>query len=374
MKNAVQKTERPTPAASRASRREALPVYAYLLLAAATLGTLLLCVCVGSVSVPAREALLILRTALQNALAGAGTSATDVASTAGVAESAASIILSVRLPRVLCVALVGASLSLCGAVMQSLLKNPLADGSTLGVSSGASLGAVLAIAFGISFPRLPFAGTMVMAILFAFLSLLLILSLAWRMDHSLSTHTIILIGIIYSMFVTSITSLVVAFASDRLHSITFWTMGSLGGSSLRNAAVLAVALLLCGTIVLFHAKELNAFAIGEENARHIGVPVQRVRLLLLVMVSILIGVCVSIGGSIAFVGLVSPHILRMLTGPNHKRLLPAVLFGGAIFLLLTDLVARTILRPSELPIGVVTSFLGAIVFVFIFYRSRKGHT
>ena len=373
MTNTAQKKDRPAPSVSRASRRESLPVCAYLLLAAATLGTLLLCVCAGSVSVPMKEALLILRTALQNALHGAGTSAAEVASAAGVAESAASIILSVRLPRVLCVALVGASLSLCGAVMQSLLKNPLADGSTLGVSSGASLGAVLAIAFGISFPQLPFAGTMVMAILFAFLSLLLILTLAWRMDHSLSTHTIILIGIIYSMFVTSITSLVVALASDRLHSITFWTMGSLGGSSLRNAATLAIALLLCGTIVLFHAKELNAFAIGEENARHIGVPVQRVRLLLLVVVSILIGVCVSIGGSIAFVGLVSPHILRMLTGPNHKRLLPAVLFGGAIFLLLTDLVARTILRPAELPIGVVTSFLGAIVFVLIFYRSRKGH-
>jgi iron complex transport system permease protein len=255
--------------------------------------------------------------------------------------------------------------------MQGLLRNPLADGSTLGVSSGASLGAVIAIAFGITIPSLPFAGTMVMAITFAFISLIIILSLAYKLDYSLATNTIILIGVIYSMFISSILSLIITFASDKVQHITFWTMGSLAGSSLNNARVLLMALVTFGGVILLHARELNAFAIGEENARHIGVNVKRVKLIIMIAVSGLIGVCVSIGGTIGFVGLVTPHMVRMITGPNHKRLLPASLFGGATFLMLADLVARILLNPLELPIGVVTSFIGALLFVYIFYTSRR---
>jgi len=121
-----------------------------------------------------------------------------------------------------------------------------------------------------------------------------------------------------------------------------------------------------------HARELNAFAVGEDNALSVGVNVRRVRLAMLVCVSAVIGVCVSIGGTIGFVGLVTPHMVRMLTGPNHRRLLPASLFAGAVFLLLADLAARTLMNPLELPIGVVTSFVGALAFVYIFYSSRKG--
>lgn len=329
----------------------------YLLFAAVTLAVLCLCICVGSVNIPLRDTAAV----LWNALTGA-------AQPEGLAVS---IILSVRLPRVLCVALTGAALSLAGAAMQGLLKNPLADGSTLGVSSGASLGAVIAIAFGITFLSLPLAGTMVMAILFAFLSLLIILSLAYKLDFSLSTNTIILIGVIYSMFVSSAMNVVITFAADKVKDITFWTMGSLQGSSYLNAAILAAALLVCGGILLLHARELNAFAVGEDNARHVGVDVKRTRLVVLITVSILIGVCVSVGGTIGFVGLVTPHMTRMLVGPNHKRLLPASLFGGAVFLLLADLVARVALRPLELPIGVVTSLVGAVVFLVIFYQTRR---
>jgi len=176
------------------------------------------------------------------------------------------------------------------------------------------------------------------------------------------------------MFVSSILSLVITFASDHVKNITFWTMGSLLGASYQNALALLFALFVCGTAVLLCARELNAFAIGEDNARQIGVPVRRVRFVLLVAVSALIGVCVSIGGSIGFVGLVTPHMVRMIVGPNHQRLLPASLFGGAVFLMLADLAARVILSPLELPIGVVTSFVGAILFVLIFYRARRVRT
>ncbi len=337
---------------------EHFDVREYVMFGAVTLAVMALCVCVGSVSIPLKEIGQVLWGTLCGESAPSG--------------AHAAMILSIRIPRVLCVALEGASLSLAGAAMQGLLRNPLADGSTLGVSAGASLGAVLAIAFGISFPHLPFAGTMVMAILFAFLSLLLILALAWRMDSSLSTNTIILIGVIFSMFISSLINVIVTFASDRLHSITFWTMGSLSASTYPKALLLLICLLLAGGVIFAHASELNAFSLGEDTARHIGVNIRRTRLLILIAVSCLIGVCVAIGGMISFVGLVTPHMVRMIVGPNHKRLLPASLFGGAVFLMLADLAARILLDPIELPIGVVTSMVGAVVFIVIFLRTGEG--
>lgn len=326
-----------------------------MLFTAALLATMLLCICTGSVSIPLKDT----ATALWNSLWGMEIPA----------NISKNIILNVRLPRVLNVALVGAALSLCGAAMQGLLRNPLADGSTLGVSSGASLGAVLAIVLGISGSS--YSGTMLMAMLFAFLSLSMILGLAYTLDRSLSTNSIILIGVIFSMFASSMITLIISFADEHIKSITFWTMGSLSGTNFGHAKILTAAVLLCGGILLRYARELNAFAIGEDNARHIGVNVRRVKLIILITVSVLIGVCVSIAGTISFVGLVMPHMARMITGPNHKRLLPASMFSGAIFLLLADLAARTVLSPIELSIGVVTSLVGAVAFIAIFYRTRK---
>ena len=330
----------------------------YLLFTLALIAAMLLCVCVGSVSIPLGDTV----TAIVRTLRG-------LEVPAGISKN---IIVNVRVPRVLSVALMGAALSLCGAAMQGLLRNPLADGSTLGVSSGASLGAVIALAFGVSLPGSAFGGVMLMAMASAFLSLLLILSLAYALDRSLSTNSIILIGVIFSMFTSSAINLIISFADTQVRSITFWTMGSLSGANYGHVQILALALFLCGGVMLRYSRELNAFAIGEDNARHIGVNVKRVKLVILIAVSVLIGVCVSIGGCIGFVGLVMPHMTRMLVGPNHGRLLPASLFSGAIFLLLADLVARTLLSPIELSIGVVTSMVGAVAFVLIFYRTRKA--
>ncbi len=330
----------------------------YVIFTGITLAVICLCICIGSVDIPLKDTI----TVIFNAIAGNK-------QPEGVSSA---IILARRLPRVLCVALSGTALSLAGAAMQGLLKNPLADGSTLGVSSGASLGAVISIAFGITFPMLPFASTMVMAILFAFLSLLIILGLAYKLDYSLSTNTIILIGVIYSMFVSAAMNVIITFSADKVKDITFWTMGSLQNASYQNAGILATVLTVCGGILFLRARELNAFAVGEDNARHIGVNVRRTKLIVLITVSVLIGVCVSIGGTISFVGLVTPHMVRMIVGPNHKRLLAASAYGGAVFLLLADLIARILLKPLELPIGVITSLIGALVFIFIFYQTRKG--
>lgn len=332
--------------------------FEYTVCATLTLCAFALCVCAGSVGIPLRDTMSVIWSAIS------GLDMPEGASSA--------IILSVRIPRVICVALVGSSLALCGAAMQGLLRNSLADGSTLGVSSGASLGAVVSLAFGITIPSMPFSGTVVMAMLFAFISMMLILGLAQVLDYSLSTNTIILIGVIFSMFATSIINLVITFASDKVKSITFWTMGSLSGRGYGDALLLLAAFVVFGSVIFSRARELNAFAVGEDNARHVGVNVRRVKLIIMICVSGLIGVCVSVGGSIGFVGLVVPHMARMIVGPNHGRLLPASVFAGAVFLMLADLVARTLLSPLELPIGVVTSIIGAVVFVYIFYRSRRG--
>ncbi len=343
---------------TRKLKREKFTPVTYLLLTAALFFTMILCICIGSVRISFSDTV----TAVWNAVWGLP-----------LPENIAkNIILNVRLPRVLCVTLAGAALSICGAAMQGLLRNPLADGSTMGVSSGAALGAMIAIATGFTLPGISFGGIMVMAMAFAFGSLILILSLAYALDRSLSTGSIILIGVIFTMFISAIISLVITFASDHTRSLTFWTMGSFSGTNYDQVKVMALVLLACGGILIRFSPELNAFAIGEDNARHIGVNVKRVKLIVLITVSVLIGVCVSIAGTVSFVGLIMPHIARMLVGPNHKRLLPAALFSGAIFLLLADLTARTLLSPIELPIGVVTSIVGAVAFVVIFYKTRKA--
>ena len=311
----------------------------------------LLCVCLGSVNISLADTV--------KALLGKPVE--------GVAQS---VVVPIRVPRVLCVALTGSALSLCGGAMQGLLGNPLADGSTLGVSSGAALGAVLALAFGISIPAIPMAGTLVLAIGFAFLTMVGILALAYRLDASLSTQTVILLGVIFSMFASALMSLVITFAGEKVKQITFWTMGSLANSSYPDLALLAAALAIFGFMILRRSQELNAIAMGEDSALHVGVAVKTVKLEILIAVAALTGVCVAIGGTIGFVGLVIPHMVRLVVGPNHRRLLPYCVFGGAVFLMLADLAARTLLAPKELPIGVVTSMIGAVAFVLLFVRNR----
>ena len=332
--------------------RERFAPAAYVILAAVLLTAAVLALGFGSTWIPPKDVIA--------ALFGGE-----------VSDSTRSIVLTVRLPRVLCAALCGAALSLCGAAMQGLLHNPLADGSTLGVSSGASLGAVLALAFGLNIPGLRYAGTMGMAMVFAFGSLALILCLAAALDRTISTHSIILIGVIFSMFASALINIMVTFAGERVKSIMFWTMGSFASARMDHAAILSGALLVCGGVILAHARALNAFAVGEENARAVGVNVRRVRLTVMIVVSMLIGVCVSVGGTIAFVGLVTPHMARLIVGPNHRKLLPASLFAGATFTVLADVAGRTLLSPRQLPVGVVTSLVGAAVFV-VLLRVRKG--
>ena len=340
-------------------KRQGFYIAEYGIMTAVLAAAFLLCICIGSVNIPLRETLRILKAASLRLPQESG-------------STYATILLRVRIPRVICAGLIGASLSVAGAAMQGLLRNPLADGSTMGVASGASLGAVLSIALGFSLPFFPQGSTVASAVVFAFFSLVFIMTVTYRLDASLSTNTIILVGVVFSMFISSISNLVITFAGEKVRTITFWSLGSLQSTGYDSALILLVSLLLFGGLLLLHADELNAFAVGEDNARSIGINIRRCKLLILISVSALTGICVSTAGTIGFAGLVTPHILRGLTGPNHWKLLPASAFGGAVFLMIADLAARTILRPRELPIGVVTSLIGTAVFLFIFARTRKG--
>ena len=331
----------------------------YILSALALTGFIvMLCLCVGSVPIAFKDTMDVLRGALTGA---AGTDHITV------------ILLRRRLPRVLCAALIGASLSLSGAVMQGLLRNALADGSTLGVSSGASLGAAVAIVTGFSVALGGLTGTTLLAIVFAALSLAGVLGLAFALDRNLSTQTIILLGVVYGMLVSALLTLLITFSGEKLRSITFWTLGSLASVNWNSVVLLTASLTVFGGILLAHAPVLDLFALGESRALHLGVSVRRVKVVCMAAVCALCGVCVSVGGGIGFVGLVTPHMARLVVGPSHRRLLPACLAGGANFLMLCDLTARTVFSPRELPIGVITSIIGSVTFVLLYARKRADN-
>lgn len=294
-----------------------------------------------------------------------------------IPESTVTIILNVRMPRVILSAMVGAALSLAGAAMQGLLKNPLADGSTLGIASGGALGAVLSIVLGISIPFFPQAGLAIMSILASFLSLMFILTLTYKIDYNLSNQTIILTGVIFSMLAGSITSLLVSLSGNNLRQVVFWSMGSFSGKGWSHVTLMLPFFIIGAVPLTFLSRELNAFSLGEEQAGFIGVNIKKVKFTILVLVSVLVGASVAVGGTIGFVGLVIPHITRFITGPDHKKLLPFSVLFGASFLMAADLLSRTVLSPAEIPIGVVTSLVGGILFIYIFYSKmnagRQGH-
>lgn len=280
-----------------------------------------------------------------------------------------NILFNIRMPRVILAFLVGASLAICGAAFQGLLKNPLADPYTLGVSSGASVGAVFVLFFGISLFgvfTLP-----IVAIISGFATILIVLLFAKIVQRSISIETIILTGIIFSSFLGAFLSLIIALSGEELRQIIGWLLGSVSMRRWSHIWIILPFFLIGTILLLFNAKELNVLSFGEEQAQHLGVNVDKRKLLILLAGSILTGGAVAVSGTIGFVGLVIPHFIRLLWGPDHKHLLPLSLFTGAGFLILADTVSRTIIQPAELPVGVITALIGAPVFAILLMKSRK---
>lgn len=286
-------------------------------------------------------------------------------------ETATNILWNIRMPRVLLAGLVGAALAIAGAAFQGLLKNPLADPYTLGVSSGASVGAVMTLFFNISTPILGIFTLPTFSMVGALLSLFAVIGFAKLVDRTMKMETFILTGIIMSSFLSSVISLMIALTGEELRQIIGWLMGSV---SMRGWPYVKMVwpLILIGSLMLwFNRRELNAMLFGEERAKYLGVNVKRSKLMLLLGGSMLTGSAVAVSGTIGFVGLVVPHMTRLIFGADHRHLLPLSFINGASLLILCDLVARTIIAPTELPIGVITSFIGAPVFAYIFFRQRR---
>ncbi len=302
---------------------------------------------------------------------GAGDVWRSVASHVGLGttplnERLDAIVWELRLPRTLTAAAVGAGLAVCGAVMQSLTRNPLADPYLLGLSSGASLGAVAVLLLGVAvaLPLGAFAG--------ALLALAATLSLAGSLGALTPTRTV-LAGIAVSQLAAAGTSFVVFWTAqgDSYREILGWLMGSLGSAGWESFAIAGAATLVIGTLLASTGGTLDAFAFGDDAAGALGIDVARSRWVLLTGVALLTGALVSVSGSIGFVGLVLPHAVRLVTGGRHRRLLPLVALVGAIFLVWADTAARSVFAPREIPVGILTAAIGAPVFAALLWRARR---
>lgn len=281
-----------------------------------------------------------------------------------------TIIWLIRLPRVVLAALVGASLAIAGAVFQGLFRNPMADPYIIGVSSGASLGAAVAIVFSVDINILGLSAVPLLAFIGALLTLIVVYRLS-KVGGKVAVLTLLLAGIAVSSLLSAAVSLLMFLGGEKLHQLIFWLMGSFSGRQW-NYVKMGIPYFFLGlTAVFFYARDLNAMLLGEEPAQHLGIDVENVKKILLVGASLLTAAAVSCGGVIGFIGLIIPHIVRIMIGPDHRILLPAVAFIGAISLVAADAIARTVLAPMEIPVGIITTLCGGPFFIYLL-RQRKN--
>lgn len=280
------------------------------------------------------------------------------------------VVDQVRLPRVLIAVLVGAALGTSGTIMQGLFRNPLADPGIIGVSSGAATGAVLCIAFGWSvinrwmLPACAFVG--------AIASIALVFGV-WASGRQRNVTTLLLVGIGVNSLLSALISAVTTLAKNEqeLRGIVFWLQGGLDARTWEHVTLISVPILLGILAALTYGRDMNMLLLGEEHAKSAGVNVARTRLQLLLLASLITGVGVAVTGVIGFVGLIVPHLMRMLIGPDHRVLLPASALGGASFLVFADVVSRVAFQPHNLQVGVVTAIVGAPLFLFLALRGSK---
>jgi iron complex transport system permease protein len=286
-----------------------------------------------------------------------------------------TILLQVRLPRVLLAAVLGGALTVAGVVFQALLRNPLADPYVLGVSGGAAIGGVVGLLLGVGRAAAPLAelGLPAFAFAGALASLLLIERLA-TVGGRLTVYTLLLTGAVFNALSGAVIFFLQSVASfEELHAMVFYLMGQVPALGYRRLALLAAAVTL-GTIALYRmARDYNTLSLGEEAALQLGVDVERIKRRTFVFGSLLTALAVSVAGLVGFVGLIVPHLLRLLLGPDHRLLLPVAFLGGAGFLVLADLAARLLVAPNELPVGVVTALVGGPFFLALLRRRGTAH-
>ena len=293
-----------------------------------------------------------------------------------MAPVTSGIIWNIRLPRVLLSFIVGASLAVSGSVMQSVLKNPLASSYTIGVSAGAGLGAVIVIVFGLSSAFLGMFLMPVMAISFGMATIFLAVWFASRVDSHLDNHSIVLIGMIMSVFMNAIMMTLASRNARHAQQISTWQLGSFSLKGWTVVGIVFVVALIIILILLRYVKEMDVLTFGDEQAGALGIEVQKTKWILIVLSAMLTGVSVAFVGIVGFVDLIAPHVIRRFFGSSHKYVIPLSAIFGGIFMLLADLIARTVIAPSEIPVGSVSALIGAPFFAYIFLkntnRKRRG--
>ena len=281
------------------------------------------------------------------------------------------IVLKIRMPRIFLAALVGIGLSIVGGTFQGLFKNPLADPYVLGISSGAGLGATLAIIFSFEGAVLGFAFNSFCAFIGALLTALLVFTVA-RVGNTLSVSNMLLAGMSVSFFMSSIISILMIINRNQIEKIMFWLMGSVSTANWNQVIMASIVIITAMIVLLFYSRELNIMSLGEENALTLGVEAEKVKIILLIVSAIVVATCVSISGIIGFVGLIVPNMVRILTGPDYKKLLPFSAVFGGMFLVLCDTMSRILMPPMELPIGAITALFGSPFFLYLIVKSKRN--
>lgn len=335
------------------ARRDISAVTVLLALAAALLAAVVAGIAFGAVAVAPGD----IFSAVGRAVTGRSSGLAD------------TLIVGVRFPRVLLAAVVGASLAGAGAIYQALFRNPLADPYILGVSSGAGLGAMLALVATAGATGLRYGAVPAAAFAGALITMLVVTRLAsWR--GRLDTASLLLAGVALSYTLAALTSFVMVFAREQMASVVFWMMGGLGSASWPYLAMVAPMFLVGAAFSLTVTRELNLMLLGDERAGHLGLDAKRFKMVILAVASLLTAAAVAVAGLIGFVGLMVPHMVRLVIGPDHRVLLPASFLGGAIVLVIADLLARVVIAPIELPVGIVTALLGGPFFVWLLVRGE----
>jgi iron complex transport system permease protein len=295
--------------------------------------------------------------------------------TSGIVDFATqeAVIIQLRMPRVLSGTIVGIALSAAGVAYQGIFRNPMADSYTVGAMGGATLGAALAIVLGVGVAVFGINTVPIFAFIGALGAVILVYLLA-REGQRVPVTTLILVGLTITIMCSAIVTVLQTIAGDTLHALIFWTMGGFNYSTWTEVVTLTPVILVGVAVIYLYARDLNILVLGEEQAQHLGVEIEKVKKILLITGAIMAASAVSIAGLISFVGLIIPHLTRLLTGPDHRVLLPTSAVLGASFMMICDAVARVIILPSEFPVGAITALTGGPFFIYILLSKRRKQT
>ncbi len=298
----------------------------------------------------------------------------DLIDVSDISQTAQVIIMQIRLPRVLCGALVGAALATAGVIYQGIFRNPMADPYVIGAMSGASLGSALVIVLGVGVALLGVNTLQIFAFVGSLITVLFVYTIS-RSGSRVPVTMLLLTGIAITYFQSAIVTFLQVIASDRLlHGLTFWLIGSLAPTENWSKVWSILPLIIIGIIIsYFYSRDLNILALGEDQAQHLGVETEKVKRILLICGALLTAAAVSISGLIGFVGLIIPHLTRVVIGPDHRVLLPTAAIVGASFLMICDAVARVAMGSGEAPVGVITALSGGPFFIYLLRRRKKGY-